>query len=240
MSFTHVHPSAFIGEGVTLGDHVVIGPNAVLLGPLEVGDRVWIGPGAVIGAPPEISSLAQNAAWEGEMLYEGVIIEHDAVIRELSTVGQGSLRPTRIGASSWLMNSSYVAHDVELGSDVTLSAGTKIGGHANIGSRSTFGLNSCVHQRRSIGAGAMIGMGTVVSRDVLPFTKVFGSPPRRHGVNTHLLNNLSVDPGIIKSFERACALGESLAPFVSEPIIGPLISEWAVLDIDTEHTVRSA
>jgi len=240
MSNVRIHPSAFLGEGVSLGDNVVVGPNAVLLGPLEVGDRVWIGPGAVIGAPPEISSLEQNSAWEGELQYEGVLIEHDAVIRELTTIGQGSHRTTRIGAHSWLMNNSYVAHDVVMGNRVTISAGTKIGGHANIGSRSTFGLNSSVHQHRSIGPGAIIGMGTAVTRDVLPFSKVFGQPPRRHGINLHLLRNLKIDADVVDAFIANNETFSDFSAHSADPILGPLLAEWDALGVDPELTVRSA
>ncbi|MEB4615409.1 hypothetical protein OOT08_12245 [Leucobacter sp. M11] len=53
-----------------------------------------------------------------------------------------------------------------------------------IGDRVNLGMNAVVHQRTVLGHGAMIGMGTPVTRDVPPFTKVFGSPARIRGVNT--------------------------------------------------------
>lgn len=236
-----IHPSAIIGDGVTLGDDVTIGPNAVLLGPLEIGNRVWIGPGAVIGTPPEISTLPQNAAWEGELMHAGVVIEDDVVIRELSTVGQGSHRATRIGSGSWVLNTSYVAHDVEIGRGVTLSAGTRIGGHAVIGDHVTLGLNSSVHQRRIIGAGSMVGMGTAVSRDVPPFSKVFGSPVRRHGVNAYVLRKLGADAQVTAAVEAALRTDTAdLGAFAEDPMIGPLISSWLTAGIEQEMTVKNA
>lgn len=240
-SSPRIHPSAVIGDGVSIGEGVAIGPNAVLLGPLEVGDRVWIGPGAVLGTPPEMSSLPQNAAWDGDLQHHGVIIENDVVIRELSTVSQGSHRPTRVGSGSWLLNTSYVAHDVQLGSFVTLSSGARIGGHATIGAHVTLGLNSSVHQRRVIGAGSMVGMGSAVSRDVLPFSKVYGSPLRRHGINSYVLDKLGASESVAADLARAYD-GESieLAGFAADPAIGSQISDWLALGIDPSMTVRSA
>ncbi len=236
-----IHSSAIVGDGVTLGEEVTIGPNAVLLGPLEIGNRVWIGPGSVIGTPPEISSLPQNAAWEGELMHAGVVIEDDVVIRELSTISQGSHRSTRIGSGTWILNTSYVAHDVEIGTGVTLSAGTRIGGHATIGDHVTLGLNSSVHQRRVIGAGSMIGMGTAVSRDVHPFSKVFGSPVRRHGANAYVLRKLGADPEVAARVEAALNSDPvDLRPFAGDPVIGPLISSWLGADIQPEMTVKKA
>jgi UDP-N-acetylglucosamine acyltransferase len=238
---TRVHPRAFIGDGVSLGDGVTVGPNAVLLGPLTVGDRVWIGPGAVIGTPPEISTLPQNAAWDGDLQHHGVVIGNDVVIRELATVSQGSHRPTRIGNSSWLLNTSYVAHDVEVGEFVTLSSGARVGGHAVLHDYVTLGLNATVHQRRAVGAGTMIGMSAAITRDALPFSKVYGSPPRRHGLNGYVLRRLGVSDDIIDDltlrFENDIV---DLAPYKEHPIIGRYVSAWADPEIQATTTVKAS
>lgn len=178
-----IHETAVVGPGVELGENVIVGPNAVLLGPTIVEDDVWIGASAVIGAPPEISSLSQNLAWEGELEHAGVRIGRGAVLREGVMVNQGSHRPTQIGSKAWVLNRAYVAHDVLIGTGATISAGTSIGGHCEIGEFANLGMNVCVHQRRIVGAGAMIGMGTPLTHDVPPFAKVFGSPSRIHGAN---------------------------------------------------------
>ncbi|MEV8337714.1 DapH/DapD/GlmU-related protein [Leucobacter sp. NPDC077196] len=178
-----ISPLAYIGEGVELGANVRIGPGAVILGPCVVEDDVWIGPGAQIGAPPEMSSLPQNAAWNGDLQHAGVRIKTGAVIRENAVIHQGTYRETSVGARSWVLNRAYLAHDVVLGDDATVSAGVSIGGHCVIGDRVNIGMNAVVHQRRVIAAGAMVGMGTPVTRDVPPFAKVYGTPPRLTGVN---------------------------------------------------------
>ncbi|MBK7611764.1 MAG: hypothetical protein IPJ15_11095 [Actinomycetales bacterium] len=140
---TTVHPTAVVGPGVTLGQGVQIGPYAVLLGPLRVGDRVWIGSGTSIGAPPEITDVRHNLAWAGDLGHAGVVIEDDAVIRELVVIHQGSRRPTTVGAGSWLLNRCYLAHDVQTGPGVTVSAGGSIGGHATIRGGATLRDERC-------------------------------------------------------------------------------------------------
>lgn len=235
-----IHPRAFIGDGVFLGRDVTVGPNAVLLGPLTVGDRVWVGPGAVIGTPPEIASLEQNAAWEGELAHHGVIIGDDVVIRELATVSQGSHRPTRVGSGSWLLNTSYVAHDVELGSSVTLSSGARVGGHAEIGNHVTLGLNATVHQRRRVGAGAMVGMGAGVTRDVLPFSKVYGSPPRRHGLNAYVLRKLGVsDADIDDLTARFESPVVDFSAYMDHAVLSDYLIGWAAPGAQHAATVKA-
>lgn len=222
-----IHPRAFVGDGVSLGSGVTVGPNAVLLGPMTIGDRVWIGPGAVLGTPPEISTLPQNAAWDGELRYHGVVIEDDVVIRELVTVSQGSHRSTRIGSGSWLLNTSYVAHDAQLGESVTLSSGARVGGHSVIGDHVTLGLNAAVHQRLTIGAGTIIGMTAAVTRNVLAFSTVYGSPPRRHGLNSYVLRKLGVDDEIIEDLEnRFISPVVDLRPYEQHPILGEYVAPW--------------
>lgn len=222
-----VHSSAFIGEQVILGDDVVIGPGAVLLGPLRVGNRVWIGPNAVIGTPPEVSSLPQNAGWAGEVDHCGVEIGDDVVIRELSTIHQGSHRTTTIGRGTWLLNSVYVAHDSLIGAQVTLSAGVRVGGHSVIGDHANLGMNAAVHQRRIIGAGSMIGMGTPVTRDVPPFSKAYGAPIRRHGLNDYVLRKLGADPELIETLATAYQAGDySMASCQGHPNLAEIVGWW--------------
>lgn len=238
---SRIHPRAFVGEGVTLGEGVVVGPNAVLLGPLSVGDRVWIGPGAVIGTPPEISTLDQNSAWDGELAHHGVVIGDDVVIRELVTISQGSHRPTTVGSGSWLLNTSYIAHDVRIGRSVTLSSGARVGGHAEIGDHVTLGLNATVHQRRSIGAGSMVGMGAGVTRDVLPFSKVYGSPPRRHGLNAYALRKLGIGDADIEDLAtRFDSPVVDFAPFADHLVLGEYLRAWASPDAQHDATVKAS
>ncbi|MDN5747900.1 MAG: UDP-N-acetylglucosamine acyltransferase [Pseudonocardia sp.] len=178
-----IHSSAIISDGVELGADVVVGPHAVLLGPCQIGDGVRIGPGCVIGSAPEITGATQNIALNGDLAHHGVVIGPGSVIRELSTVQQGSLAPTQIGAGCWLLSRAYVAHDCVIDDEVTLSAGVAVGGYARIGYGVTLGMNTTVHQRRIIGPVAMVGMSAAVTRDVPPFAKAFGVPARVRGAN---------------------------------------------------------
>lgn len=177
------HPSAVVGPGVELGDDVVVGPFAVLLGPCRVEDGAWLGPHVTLGVPPEIRGHAHPAAWDGELTGAGVVIGARTVLREFTTVHQGSARPTTIGADCFIMNKVYVAHDSVVGDRVTMASTVTMGGHVRVGAGANLGLGAVVHQRRVIGAGAMVGMGAVVSRDLPPFAMAYGNPARVRGAN---------------------------------------------------------
>lgn len=205
-----ISPLAFIGEGVTVGNDVSIGPGAVILGPCVIEDGAWIGPGAQIGAPPEMTDQVQNAAWTGELAHAGVRIGKGAVIREGAVIHQGSYRATTVGAGSWVLNRVYLAHDVLLGENATVSAGVSIGGHCVIGDRVNIGMNASVHQRTFIGAGCMVGMGTPVARDLPPYVKAFGSPLRIRGVNSIGMQRQGVEDGQIAAIQAAYQAGDLL------------------------------
>lgn len=215
-----VHATAFIGEGVTIGDDVKIGPFAVVLGRCTIGPGTWIGPGVKIGSPPEISSLRHNTAWSGDLDHAGVVIGRDVVLRENVVIHQGSRRATRIDDGAWVLNSAYLAHDTHTGARATVSAGVTVGGHAEIGAGANIGMNATIHQHRVIGAGAMVGMATPVARDIPPFAKVFGTPPRLRGVNRIGMQRLGIDDDAISTLDAAYVTGEDLARVAAR-------AEWA-------------
>lgn len=226
-----ISPLAYIGEGVELGSNVSIGPGAVILGPATIEDGAWIGPGAQIGAPPEMSNLRQNTAWTGDLEHAGVRIGAGAVIRENAVIHQGSYRETAVGAGSWILARAYIAHDVLIGEGTTVSAGVSIGGHCLIAPRVNIGMNASVHQRRIIGAGAMVGMGTPIARDVPPYAKAFGSPARLRGVNTIGMQRFDIDEADIALLQQCYEAGDLLLdeplPLSSGSPLAPDLAWWS-------------
>ncbi|GAA1405550.1 DapH/DapD/GlmU-related protein [Oerskovia paurometabola] len=227
-----IHRTASVGPGVELGQDVVVGPYAVLTGPMTVGDRTWIGAGAALGGPPETKSARMNSAWVGDLDHAGVVVGADVVVRENAVVHQGTWRPTVVGDGVWLMNRSYVAHDVEVGESAVLSAGVSVGGHVTIGARANIGLNASVHQRRVVGPGAMVGMGTALARDVPPFALVYGSPARLEGVNAHLLRLCGYSDEVVDALRRAYEASDDLTAVTVTDELAPVTAEldaWNLL-----------
>jgi UDP-N-acetylglucosamine acyltransferase len=204
-----IHPTAVIGPDVKIGEGVLVGPHAALVGPMVVGDRVVISAGATLGGPPEVTGFPQRGEEPSARGSYGVVLESDVVVREQVVVHQGTERATTVSAGTWLLNRSYVAHDVRLGRDCVVSAGVSLGGHCTVGDLVTIGMNAAVHQRRHIGRGAMIGMGAVVAHDVPPWAKAYGVPARLRGTNQKAMHRAALRPETIDAIARAYAEGET-------------------------------
>jgi UDP-N-acetylglucosamine acyltransferase len=204
-----VHPSAVIGPQVQLGERVAIGPHAVLLGHCQIGDDCWIGPGVVVGTPPEVASDPHTASWAGEPPSgNGLVIGPRTVLREYTTVHSGFLSRTQVGADCFVMNKVYIAHDAVISDAVTMASSVTLGGHVRVGRAANLGMNSVVHQHRVVGPVAMVGMGTVVTRDVPPFAMVHGNPGRVRGVNVVGMKRAGHDVTAAELVARAYEQGQ--------------------------------
>jgi UDP-N-acetylglucosamine acyltransferase len=178
-----IHETAIISGDVRLGEGNTIGPYAVITGPVVLGDDNWLGAGVVIGAPPEVRSF-QHPRSAADGPGNGVVIGSRNVFRENCQIHQGWKGITQIGDDVFLMNQVYVAHDCQVGDGVTMASSVLLAGHVSVEPLANLGMGAAVHQRVRIGGGAMVGMGSVVVRDVPPFAKSFGNPARVKGVNS--------------------------------------------------------
>lgn len=119
------------------------------------------------------------------------IRSRDVVTGDNVVVGEGAiLQPfvmltsdVRIGRGFHANIYSYVAHDCVIGDFVTFAPGVKCNGNVHIGDRAYIGTGAILRQGTpekplAIGAGATIGMGAVVTKDVAAGVTVVGNPAR--------------------------------------------------------------
>lgn len=131
-----------------------------------------IHPWALVGEPPEHRDFRDNVG-------VAPVVDATARLEAFVTVDAGAIRATRIGERSWLMKHVHVGHDAIVGADCELAPGAVICGHAELGDRVRMGVNSCVRPFVKVGAGARIGMGAVVVKDVPAGEVWVGNPARR-------------------------------------------------------------
>ena len=197
-----IHPSATIGPGVYLGENNIVGPNSVIFGPLGIGDNNWIGPNVVIGTPPQFRGSEHTASWEINESVNGISIGSRNIIREFVSIERPTRKVTSIGDDCFLMAQTHICHDSKIGNMVTLANSTQVAGHCVIQDFATCGLSVSIHQRSIIGYGAMIGMGSVVTKNIPPLALSFGNPSKLRGANRIGMQRLGYNNEEIEAVEN--------------------------------------
>ena len=82
-----------------------------------------------------------------------------------------------------MMAYSHVAHNCELEDEVIMANVATLGGHIHIEKGAILGGLVAIHQFVRIGRFAMVGGGSAVGQDVLPYTISHGFPARSFGLN---------------------------------------------------------
>ena len=73
---------------------------------------------------------------------------------------------------------AIIGHDTVVGDHTVVAPGAVVSGFVHVEGPSYIGARAVIRQRQRVGAGALVGMGAVVVRDVAPGTTVVGNPAR--------------------------------------------------------------
>jgi UDP-N-acetylglucosamine acyltransferase len=204
-----IHSSAAIGPDVRMGRGNVIAPFAVIVGNVTIGDENWIGPHVTIG------TSAQYAGPRYELKEDGflpIAIGSRNTFRECVTVHEPSKYTTIVEDDCYFMAYSHVSHDTVIRSKVTLSNSVQIGGFTEVQYGTVVGLSTTIHQFTTIGAFCMVGMSSVVAKDLRPFGKWLGVPARFRGVNEVGLSRNGFSEDVVREIVRAYEDGSERFP----------------------------
>jgi UDP-N-acetylglucosamine acyltransferase len=206
-----VSPEASLGEGVSIGAYSIIGDRVVLgkgsrvashvviEGPTQIGMNCQFFPYASIGFPP------QDRKYKGENTE--LVIGDRNVFREYVTVNRGTVQGggrTVIGSHNFFMAYSHVAHDCLLGDHIIMANAATLAGHVIIENHATIGAFSGVHQFCKVGVHGFVGGYSVITKDVLPYSKtVSARDARNYGVNTLGLQRQGFPPESIHAIRAA-------------------------------------
>lgn len=187
---THIDPSAKIGQNVT------IDPFTMIHGDVEIGDGTWIGsnvtifPGARIGKNVRIfpgaviSAIPQDLKFGGEKTTAE--IGDNSTIRECVTINRGTVDKDRtvVGKNCLIMAYVHIAHDCQIADNCILANSVQMAGHVTVGEFAIIGGSTAIHQFASIGKHVMISGGSLVRKDVPPYTKSGREPLTYAGINS--------------------------------------------------------
>ncbi len=174
-----IGPYCLVGAGVELGENCELVSHVVIHGPARIGANNRFFPFCVIGGEP------QDISFQGEKT--SLEMGDNNVVRECVTLNRGTVKGggvTRIGSHTLIMAYSHVGHDSVIGDRAMLVNGATLAGHVTVEEWAVVGALCPVHQFVRIGAHSYIGGGTVVTKDVLPFSKcVTPRDTKAYGLN---------------------------------------------------------
>ena len=212
----HIHPTAIIdtqaaletgvevgaysiiGAGVRIGKGSKIHSHVVIQGRTILGEANIVYPFATVGSAP------QDLKYKGEP--SELIIGNRNTIREYVSLNPGTSgggMVTRVGDQNLLMMYCHIAHDCIVGNRNVIANGATLGGHVIVEDFVIVGGLVGVHQFVRIGTGAILGAGSMVSKDVPPYCNATGDRARLHGLNVEGLKRRGFDKTIIDSIRKA-------------------------------------
>ena len=197
-----VGPYCTIGPEVVLGADCKLISHVVLDGRTRIGARNTFHPFCAVGVAP------QDLKYGGEPteleIGDGNTIRENVTVSR-GTVGGGGV--TRIGSDCLLMAGAHIGHDSQVGSHCILANCATLAGHVLIEDYVTVGAFCPVHQHCIVGTYAFIGGGTIVTQDVLPFSKTSSRRENKaFGANSMGLERRGFSPERIRLIQKAFRL----------------------------------
>jgi len=164
-----------VGEGCSLGNHVLLHPNVTLYPKCQIGNRVRIHAGSVIGADGFGYVLDKGTHLKIPQI-GSVIIHDDVEIGAHVAIDRGALGPTVIGAGTKIDNLVQIAHNVHTGEHCLVVAQAGIAGSTRLGSYTTLAGQVGLAGHLKIGSRVVVAAQSGVMNDIPDGQKWLGSP----------------------------------------------------------------
>jgi len=143
-----IDPCVTLGKGNRIGPYAVIGGNAEVRNVRECKGRVVIG--------------------DNNTISEHVTIQRPVDAERVTYVGNGNI----------IMAHAHLGHDVMVCNNVEICTSTVLGGYVTVKDGARIKLHCVVRNRVTVGTGATVGMGSVVTKDVADGAVVYGNPAK--------------------------------------------------------------
>jgi len=185
-----IHPDAQIGKNVyigpntviencTIGDDTIIDANVHIYSPVIIGKHCSVKSGAVLGGMGFGFEKDENGNLFRFPQIGNLFIGDYVEIGANTCIDRGALSDTVIGDYCKINNLCHIAHNNKIGKNVVITAQVNISGSNVIENGVWIAPNASIRGWLTIGKGATIGMGAVVTKDVPAGETWVGNPARK-------------------------------------------------------------
>jgi UDP-N-acetylglucosamine acyltransferase len=214
-----IHKTAVVGKKAEIDTSVVIGPYSIIDDDVRIGaetiieSHVVLKKNTTIGKHNHIFQFASIGEIPQDLKFKGedstLVIGDNNIFREYCTINRGTgagINETLIGSDNLFMAYSHVAHDCVIRNNCIFSNAASLAGHVRIGNNVSLGGFTLVHQFCDIGDYVFSGLGTVISRDVTPYTLVAGNHAQAYKINAAGLKRKGFSAETISALEKTFKL----------------------------------
>ena len=191
ISPTSVVETTSIGQDVYIGHHCYIGPEVVISnnvsiennvsiqGKVSIGKNTIINSGVVIGT--DGFGFFKNTDGINVRVphFGGVIIGEDVEIGPNTCIDRGTLGDVEIGNHVKINNLCQIAHNVIIEDHVMIASLVHISGSVWIKKNVYISPGATIRNQVTIGANSLIGLGSVVVKDVEDNVVIVGVPGKK-------------------------------------------------------------
>lgn len=180
----YIDKSVKIGDYSIIGPHVTIGQNTwidshvIIKGKCSIGKNNKFYKFSTIGDEPQSINFKNTK--------NSLFIGDNNIFREGASIHKGTTKKsgiTIIGNNNYFMANTHIAHDCLLGNNIIFANNVSLAGHVKIGNFANLSGFVGVHQYVIIGDYSFIAGGSIICKDVFPFTLVAGNPVKTKKLN---------------------------------------------------------
>jgi UDP-3-O-[3-hydroxymyristoyl] glucosamine N-acyltransferase len=176
-----IHPNVVIYPGVHLGEGTVLHSNCTIQERSQIGNHCVIHSGSVIGSEG-FGFVPIPEGWFKMEQSGRVVLEDGVEVGCNSTIDRPAVGETRLGMNAKLDNMVHVGHGCTIGKNGAIAAQTGMAGGVVVGDRVIIAGQVGLSNRATIGDGVTITSKAGVHANIKPGAVVSGYPAIPHKV----------------------------------------------------------
>ena len=184
---TNIHPTAQISKyalvekGATIGKNTIISAGVNISSATSIGDNVIVGANSVLGGIGFGFAVRKGYPPLRIPHFGNLQIGNNVEIGSGTHIDRGTFSTTVISDDVKIDNGVHVAHNAIIGKRTLLIAHAEISGGVQIGEDCWIAPNVSIKEKVRIGNNVLVGIGSVILRDIESDQIVAGVPARPIG-----------------------------------------------------------